>query len=517
MFSLTFLLLLYAKHCKRNTVGVFIPEVVPPPPPLHGRNSGVDRAIIDALPMFSFASLQGFKDGLECAVCLSRFEKADILRLLPKCKHGFHLECVDAWLDNHSTCPLCRHKVEAEDVLIVKEIFPESKRNGRGDEQQQTGSRRNSIGASSSSSARNSTDGGVERTLQLYVQRENDLLDSPDSKLERGIGNSSSRSRKDAGSGRKESLLVEDSLAQQEEEALARRFGHRIIVSDVVFQHRWSDFVPSDALFLNCHTLLGHTERLSNAAPRLSFSTPNSNNQPPRLSASTSLIEPLRFSASARIDPSRLSSKLSFDPPRMSSSIPTSAGLAKLNLPRSYSSGIERSRLSLNSRNDLARASFSRNNDAASPRLSCASKIPYPRASACSTSIDDACSNISDAAGRIDLEMGGMESSAACCSTSRSRLSTIKGSRLEGEAKGLVERHALLLKKALTSGRADPDGKLLTPSYQRSLSEFSGMERFVDYQKGLPNERDEVSRRWFSIARKTLSWLTGSERSKASS
>lgn len=42
-----------------------------------------------------------------------------------------------------------------------------------------------------------------------------------------------------------------------------RRLGHRIIISDVVMQQRWSDFACADILFLNTHTLFGPSERLS--------------------------------------------------------------------------------------------------------------------------------------------------------------------------------------------------------------------------------------------------------------
>ncbi|CAI9260139.1 unnamed protein product [Lactuca saligna] len=45
---------------------------------------------------------------LECAVCLNEYEDEETLRLIPKCDHVFHPECIDAWFENHVTCPVCR-------------------------------------------------------------------------------------------------------------------------------------------------------------------------------------------------------------------------------------------------------------------------------------------------------------------------------------------------------------------------------------------------------------------------
>ena len=65
--------------------------------------------------MFRFSSLKASKDGLECAVCLSKFEDIEVLCLLPKCK----LNCIDYWLEKHSSCPLCRHRVNSEDLKLI--------------------------------------------------------------------------------------------------------------------------------------------------------------------------------------------------------------------------------------------------------------------------------------------------------------------------------------------------------------------------------------------------------------
>ncbi|WOL17006.1 E3 ubiquitin-protein ligase [Canna indica] len=125
MFSLTFLLLVYAKFCYSAAAKLF--SIDPAGPGGNGRLllpehrfSGIGKAAIESLPSFCFASLRGVRGGLECTVCLSKFDDADVLRLLPKCKHAFHVACVDRWLEAHSTCPLCHRKVDAEDAALFK-------------------------------------------------------------------------------------------------------------------------------------------------------------------------------------------------------------------------------------------------------------------------------------------------------------------------------------------------------------------------------------------------------------
>ncbi|KAM7261783.1 hypothetical protein ACFE04_020860 [Oxalis oulophora] len=120
IFLITFFLLVYAKHCKGvglNGGGVHAHRGSM----TVRKNSGIDMSVIETLPLFRFGSLRGDKDGLECAVCLNVFEPTEVLKLLPKCKHAFHVECIDKWLNAHSTCPLCRYQVNPEDILIIEE------------------------------------------------------------------------------------------------------------------------------------------------------------------------------------------------------------------------------------------------------------------------------------------------------------------------------------------------------------------------------------------------------------
>ncbi|KAK9990317.1 hypothetical protein SO802_025302 [Lithocarpus litseifolius] len=77
-------------------------------------NCGLDRAVIETFPIIEVKNLRTVKvtaTTLECAVCLGEFEDHETLRLLPKCSHAFHTDCIDAWLSSHVTCPVCRAKL----------------------------------------------------------------------------------------------------------------------------------------------------------------------------------------------------------------------------------------------------------------------------------------------------------------------------------------------------------------------------------------------------------------------
>lgn len=46
----------------------------------------------------------------QCTICLIDFAMNDELRILP-CAHEYHKECIDRWLQQSTTCPMCRHDV----------------------------------------------------------------------------------------------------------------------------------------------------------------------------------------------------------------------------------------------------------------------------------------------------------------------------------------------------------------------------------------------------------------------
>ncbi|CAH8366746.1 unnamed protein product [Eruca vesicaria subsp. sativa] len=96
---------------RRPTMVFFVPTN-----PSHTASRGLHPAILNSLPVVTFSSSSEDaatrRDHIDCAVCLSEFEEGESGRVLPGCKHAFHVECIDMWFHSHSTCPLCRTLVE---------------------------------------------------------------------------------------------------------------------------------------------------------------------------------------------------------------------------------------------------------------------------------------------------------------------------------------------------------------------------------------------------------------------
>jgi hypothetical protein len=51
-----------------------------------------------------------------CSICIDDFEAGERIRLLPKCRHAFHTDCIMPWLtERQGCCPLCKTNVLNED------------------------------------------------------------------------------------------------------------------------------------------------------------------------------------------------------------------------------------------------------------------------------------------------------------------------------------------------------------------------------------------------------------------
>ncbi|KAL7164857.1 hypothetical protein ACSBR2_040699 [Camellia fascicularis] len=87
--------------------------------------TGLDEALIKSIKVYKYKKGDGLIDCFVsfvspvCSTCLSEFQEGESLRLLPKCRHAFHVKRIDAWLKSHSNCPLCR-----ANVCLVNALLP---------------------------------------------------------------------------------------------------------------------------------------------------------------------------------------------------------------------------------------------------------------------------------------------------------------------------------------------------------------------------------------------------------
>ena len=54
---------------------------------------------------------------LSCSICKENIKFCNIVRTL-KCSHTFHHKCIDTWLEDHSTCPICRYQLRRRQYSI---------------------------------------------------------------------------------------------------------------------------------------------------------------------------------------------------------------------------------------------------------------------------------------------------------------------------------------------------------------------------------------------------------------
>ncbi|XP_071912484.1 uncharacterized protein [Coffea arabica] len=123
-----------SRYCHRRTPqtassGNAVAQAVPGSPSLP---SGVDHKLLETIPIIAYSSTkqQGGDHSLfrvdqsECVVCLGALEQGEMVRLLPNCRHAFHVPCIDEWFVAHASCPVCRSPIVAPAATVNDDIPP---------------------------------------------------------------------------------------------------------------------------------------------------------------------------------------------------------------------------------------------------------------------------------------------------------------------------------------------------------------------------------------------------------
>lgn len=78
---------------------------------LHQFAKGIEEKVLLKIPILAY-STNDFKlfrvDQSECVICLGELEDGEMVRLLPNCRHAFHVPCIGNWFVGHTNCPVCR-------------------------------------------------------------------------------------------------------------------------------------------------------------------------------------------------------------------------------------------------------------------------------------------------------------------------------------------------------------------------------------------------------------------------
>ncbi|XP_068169515.1 uncharacterized protein si:ch211-59o9.10 [Antennarius striatus] len=75
----------------------------------------LSRREIQRFPTKTFTSSAG-AGNTQCQICFCDYTDGEKLRMLP-CFHDYHVQCIDRWLKDNTTCPICRANLADRDTL----------------------------------------------------------------------------------------------------------------------------------------------------------------------------------------------------------------------------------------------------------------------------------------------------------------------------------------------------------------------------------------------------------------
>ena len=76
----------------------------------------ISKVIYSELPFFTT-----YLPGEECSICTDKLANGKTICVNRDCRHGFHCECIESWLDINETCPICRTPFESVQLSKLEE------------------------------------------------------------------------------------------------------------------------------------------------------------------------------------------------------------------------------------------------------------------------------------------------------------------------------------------------------------------------------------------------------------
>ncbi|KAJ4704949.1 RING-H2 finger protein [Melia azedarach] len=132
---------------------------------------GIDEKTLRTIPIFCYSRKDDCKlfrvDQIECVICLGELADGEMVRLLPICRHSFHVSCIDNWFAGHSNCPLCRSPVVETTRSISQQValpLPSHDDDRNNDETQ--------LDTSASDGSASSSSGFLRRSLSMVLPME---------------------------------------------------------------------------------------------------------------------------------------------------------------------------------------------------------------------------------------------------------------------------------------------------------------------------------------------------------
>ncbi|XP_030538530.1 E3 ubiquitin-protein ligase AIP2 [Rhodamnia argentea] len=103
--------------------------------PVAPRAPPASKEVVAKLPVITLSEeiLAKMGHDAECAICRENLVVNDEMQELP-CKHTYHPPCLKPWLDEHNSCPICRHELQTDDHTYEswKELEKEAEEERKG-------------------------------------------------------------------------------------------------------------------------------------------------------------------------------------------------------------------------------------------------------------------------------------------------------------------------------------------------------------------------------------------------